>query len=87
MARVKKERLFSEAFQLLHQKRNRKSICLCFGISRGVTGFDREFNVPVCDAEVNVLPKKHSNLSANKTARGILSPIQAKDLQNVYAFA
>ena len=31
------------------------------------------------------LPKKIQTLSANKTARGVLSPIQAKDLGLVFA--
>lgn len=31
------------------------------------------------------LPKKSQTLSANKTARGVLSPIQAKDLGLVFA--
>jgi len=31
--------------------------------------------------------KNIQNLSANKTARGVLSPIQMKDLQFAYALA
>lgn len=58
---------------------------LDFGISRGVTGFDRKFSLPVCKTEADVLPKKCPNSSANKTARGVLSPIQAKDLGLVFA--
>ncbi len=57
----------------------------CGACFRGVTGFDGKFNVPVCNAEVSVLPKKHSNLSANKTARGVLSPIQVGNLGLVLA--
>ena len=56
-----------------------------FDISRGVTGFDRKFSLPVCKTEADVLPKKCPNLSANKTARGVLSPIQVADLGLVFA--
>ena len=51
----------------------------------GVTGFDRKFSLPVCKTEADVLPKKCPNLSANKTARGVLSPIQVADLGLVFA--
>ena len=51
----------------------------------GVIGFDRETGICMCDASVEVAlnPSKHS--SANKVARGVLSPIQVADLQPAYA--
>ena len=56
-----------------------------FGISRGMIGFDREIGSYTCMAEADGLPKNRSNSSANKTARGTLSPIQVKDLGLVFA--
>ena len=53
--------------------------------SSGVTGFDRKLNVPECETEADDLPKNRPNLSANKTARGVLSPIQVADLGLVLA--
>ena len=58
-----------------------------FGISRGMIGFDRETKDIYAHGGSEILPKKSQNLDANKTGRGILSPIQMKDLGFVYATA
>jgi hypothetical protein len=51
----------------------------------GVTGFDREIGVCLRVAESDEFLKTSKLLSATKTARGILSPIQVADLQPAYA--
>ena len=53
----------------------------------GVTGFDKEIGMYVRAAKLGNLLKPPQNLSANKTARGVLSPIQVADLQPAYAIA
>ena len=54
----------------------------CF---RGVTGFDKEFSVYVRAAKLLYLFKLQQTSSANKVARGILSPIQVADLGLVFS--
>ena len=51
----------------------------------GVTGFDREIGVCLRVAESDEFLKTSKILSATKTARGVLSPIQMADLQPAYA--
>lgn len=41
----------------------------------------------MCAVELEQLLKRFQPIRANKTARGILSPIQVKDLQFAYALA
>ena len=56
-----------------------------FGRARGMIGFDKELFVFVCAAEVNDFLKTFKSISANKIARGVLSPIQVKDFGFAYA--
>ena len=51
----------------------------------GVTGFDREIGLYVRRAGGSAFLPTLKNLSANKVARAILSPIQMADLQPAYA--
>ena len=50
-----------------------------------MTGFDRETGVCLRVAESDEFLKTSKLSSANKTARGVLSPIQVADLQPAYA--
>jgi len=47
--------------------------------------FDREIGICLCATKLWHLFKLPQNSSANKVARGVLSPIQAKDLGLVFA--
>jgi hypothetical protein len=50
-------------------------------------GFDRDIQICIVHDRSEYLLKNTQTLSANKTARGILSPIPVKDLGFVYALA